>query len=792
MVSANARYRSRSQYLLPTVSPDFVIGLVTWLLIVLAVAFSIYRQTPPAAVTANTSLLGFSSGRTMKHLEMIAQKPHPMGSLEHAVVRNYILQELEKAGLKPETQETTAINSDEGGHTRAGTVQNLVARLPGTASTKAILLAGHYDSVPNGAGASDDGAAVVTMLETLRALKAGAPLKNDVIFLFTDGEEAGLLGAKAFVAEHPLAKDVGLVLNFEARGNSGPAIMFETSEHNGWLIREFAKAVPYPVAHSLAYEIYRLLPNDTDLTVFKKAHLSGLNFAYINGLTHYHTQLDSLSEINERSLQHEGSTALALTQHFGNLSLEDTKEANAVYFDIVGLTLVHYSGAWAPVLTIITIFVFSAVVVIGLRRGRVTIAGFVLGFLAFLLSLVAAPLFVSLVWWLIQRLQEVPGVRPLGEAYNNNLYLVSFVACTIAVTSALFVIFRRKIAGENLVVGALISWVLLLVLATIFVPGASYLLLWPLLFSLPGLLYMLAPRDHDPNLLKQLLLFSAGSVVGIILWAPTIYQTFIGLTLNSIWVVMTMVVLVFALLIPHLKMIAASNRWLLPGAAALTALVLIVAASLSAGYDAKHPRQDTVLYDLNADTGKAIWASSDKSIDSWTQNFLPANIQRGPLTEVFSLASSRQFLRSPAPAEALSSPNIALLEDRAQDGVRTLHMRVTSRRQAPLMAIFLDSPAEVVGSLVNGKRIVTQNTRDTPVSSGARGQWDLRYYAVPQEGIDLVMEVKSAQPLKLRVVDQTYGLPQTSDKTRETRPPGIISAPLPYNDSTFVTRSFSL
>ena len=117
-------------------------------------------------------------------------------------------------------------------------------------------------------------------------MKSSPPLKDDLIFLFTDGEEAGLLGAKAFVDEHPWAKDVRLVLNFDARGNSGSAIMFETSNQNGALIRGFARSAPYPVTTSLSYEIYKRLPNNTDFTEFRRAGLAGLNFAYLNGATH--------------------------------------------------------------------------------------------------------------------------------------------------------------------------------------------------------------------------------------------------------------------------------------------------------------------------------------------------------------------------------------------------------------------------------------------------------------------------------------------------------------------------
>ena len=209
------------------------------------------------------------------------------------------------------------------------------------------------------------------MLETLRALRAsGTPLRNDVIFLFTDGEENGLLGAHAFIDEHRWAKDVGLALNFEARGNSGPSIMFETSDENGWLIKEFAKAAPHPMANSLAYEIDKLLPNDTDFTVVKQAGLPGFNFAYIEGVSHYHTMLDRFEQFDERSLQHHGSYALALTRHFSDLNLIDRKEANAVYFDILGLILIHYPSTWVTPLSIFAFFSFAALVAFGFAYFR--------------------------------------------------------------------------------------------------------------------------------------------------------------------------------------------------------------------------------------------------------------------------------------------------------------------------------------------------------------------------------------------------------------------------------------
>ena len=148
-----------------------------------------------------------------------------MGSPANAAVRDYLVGELRGLGLTPQVQRATAAYYPIPGLLQAGTAENVLARLPGTnPAGKAFLLAAHYDSVPTGPGATDNGSGVASALETLRALRAGPPLRNDVIVLFTDGEERGLIGARAFVDQHPWASDVGVVLNLDTRGNTGPAL----------------------------------------------------------------------------------------------------------------------------------------------------------------------------------------------------------------------------------------------------------------------------------------------------------------------------------------------------------------------------------------------------------------------------------------------------------------------------------------------------------------------------------------------------------------------------------------
>ena len=137
--------------------------------------------------------------------------------------------------------------------------------------------------------------------------------------------------------------------------------------------------------------------------------------------------------------------------------------------------------------------------------------------------------------------------------------------------------------------------------------------------------------------------------------------------------------------------------------------------------------------------------------------------------------------------EALAAPQIELLDDRKQNDLRVLRMRLTSPRQATVMSVYLDSVAEVVESSVNGKRI----NLPASVSRDASSDWELRYYVVPQEGIEISLAVKAVEPVKLRLVDQTYGLPQTLNKPWEPRPATVIPAALPYSDSTFVSKSFT-
>jgi Peptidase family M28 len=762
------------------------IALLTFLLITGAALYGAVPTGLPDSVPPTASPTEFSSGRALEHVRAIAQKPHPMGSPENEAARDYLLEELSALGLEPEVQKATAVTCcSSSGAADAGEPENVLARLEGTSEGgKAFLVAAHYDSVTRGPGASDDGAGVAAMLETLRALKAGPPLKNDVIFLFTDGEEPGLLGAKAFVEGHPWAEDVGAVLNLEAAGNTGAARLFETSDGNGWIIQEFAKAAPYPFGTSGDEHGYELAGGNTDLDVFMAAGWAGMNVFYVDGhATHYHTRLDNVEELDERSLQHLGSYAFALTRHFGNLSLDHTKAPDEVYFNLLG-SVVHYPERWVVPLMAFVVLLLVGVVALGFRRRRLSLGGIALGFLALPGSMIAAALGVYLVWALLRILYPAENVWALQ--YRAPLFWFGFAGLAVAITAALYVGFSKKIRITNLAVGALVWWLVSAVLMSALSPPGSYMYTWPLLFSLLGLgaLFALGDRPASPWYPFAVLVLAA--IPAVLVFAPGIY----GVTQMQgvLWPAVVpafaaMIVVLIGLLVPHLDLIAKPSRWLLPGAAATLGLGLLAAGTLTAGFDAHHPKPNNIFYALNADTKQAIWASYDEAPDAWTAQFLGADAQKRSVTDYVD--ESEPLLYSEAPAVSLEAPDVELLDDSTSDGIRTLRVRITPPPRANLLTVTTDAQERVVDAAVDGERAPNDTSDD-----GGSPAWTLDYSSPSPEGVELTLRVKGTEPLTLTARAATPGLPTIPGESYRDRPPEMM--PQRYEDRTLVSKSFTI
>ena len=520
-------------------------------LIAAAAALALARTRPPAARGADAPPAEFSAARAFEHVRRIAVEPHPAGSKAQEPVRRYLVERLRALGLEPEVSEASV----EGAR-YSGPIRNVVARRAGTASTGAVLLVAHYDSVPAGPGAADDASSVAAILESLRALDAGPPPRNDVLVLLSDGEEMGLVGAAVFARDPDRLRGVRVVLNFETRGNAGPTLMFETSASNARLIEAYASVAPRPGANSLMGSIYRRMPNDTDFSVFRQKGLAGLNFAFIEGHTAYHMPADTAGNLSLDSLQHQGETLLAVLRRFGAADLADLSGDDTVYFDLLGTWVVRYPTRLAWRLTAAALLLFAFVVLRCARAGLVRAPGAFAGGGLLLASTVvscAASFGVSrAVLWLFAEHVSRPAK---GTAADPWLY--AGIAC---LTLAFFRLACRRLGARltraELAVGSLAVWLLLLLAAQVLLVEGTFLFLVPLVLGTAALgLRTLRAKGAAVSLLAAL----AGALAALVV-APMVQRFYVAMTLERPYVATALLALFLGALVPCLPAAAQSAR----------------------------------------------------------------------------------------------------------------------------------------------------------------------------------------------------------------------------------------
>jgi hypothetical protein len=345
-----------------------------WLLGLAAVAIWLlcfYGQYRPAVAGGGAPAHEFSAARADAVLARLLgpERPHPAGSAENAVLHTRLLVELQRLGVKTDTLHTMSCYAEVRlSAITCATVTDIIGRVAhGTGP--AIVLMAHTDSVAAGPGAADDESGVATILETIRAWKAlGSTTRHPILALFTDGEENAMLGASAFLADPKWRAQVGVVINLEARGNQGRSFLFQTSPGDGALIDLYAHAVPHLATSSLYAEIYKILPNDTDLTPFLQAGFTGYNFAFVGDVAQYHTPRDRRENLDLRALQQHGESALGLTTALAQSDFAQLKRGDSIYFDVLGLWLPRLPKSWALPLSLLA---FAGIALAGwLRQGK--------------------------------------------------------------------------------------------------------------------------------------------------------------------------------------------------------------------------------------------------------------------------------------------------------------------------------------------------------------------------------------------------------------------------------------
>lgn len=330
---------------------------IGWLSGALAAAFAlaVWACRSPAPVPASAPAAEFSAVRAMADVREIARRPHPVGSSDHARVETWLTGRMAALGLSPQVQTgplaPDSVKRLERWNLPAGpevVARNIVGIQPGRdPGLPAVLVMAHYDSTAKSPGAADDGAGVAAVLEAVRALKARGPLDRDLIVLMTDGEELGLDGARVFFSDHPWRERVGAVVNLEARGGGGRAMMFETGRGNAETIALFARAAPHVTggvtSNALAVFVYELMPNGTDFTVSKDRGIGGLNFAFIGRPDQYHAAASTPEALDTGSVQHIGSQGLEVLDALTHARVLPRAGADAVYADLFGVMILSHS-----------------------------------------------------------------------------------------------------------------------------------------------------------------------------------------------------------------------------------------------------------------------------------------------------------------------------------------------------------------------------------------------------------------------------------------------------------------
>ena len=762
-------------------------ALTVLLAITAAVALALYQFVPAAVVPVDASAKEFSAERAMPHLGVIAREPHPVGSPENARVRDYLIQQVSATGLRPEVQKTTVFEPDKADAT---TVENVLVRIEGTEPSRAVLITAHYDSVVNGPGAGDNGMSVAAMLETLRALRAGPPPRNDLIFLFNDGEEEGLIGSTAFLEQHPWAEDVGVVFDFDRGESTGAAILEWTAAQDGWLVREISAASPGLIAPSGPDNSDKRQEYGNDLHAFAAAGLTGAHFGQIGGSTRYHTMQDNLANAEPRALQDEGDAMLALMRHFGDLPIGETKAEDEVFFTFFGGGLLHYPLAWALPLGLLAGLGTVGVIAFGLWRRRLRARALAAALLVLGIGMLAAAGAAYLAGRLLLVTHPESWVFDEGDFYGQGFYMGGMYALTAALALALWSWLGRRLEATYLAVAAL-GWLgVLAALYAIASPTLSFLLTWPALVGALALAVFLGlPGGGSWRAWARGAALLVASLVALGFLTPGLYNATLDGFEESPADKFPALVALLGLLAPQLALVARilRRRWLPAAATLLVALIgvgLLLAGNAASGYDAERPRPDTLFYALNADTGEAKWATLDPEPDEWTKRFLGRDPEERTLEEFVSGGGSTRILTNSAPVAPLKPPELELLGQETNGTTRTLRLHLSSPREAWRASILPGPGVEILAVGANGK---------PPQKVGDEA---FAYTSLPPRGVDLAVKMRAEGPVRFTVFDKTNRLPRIPGVTLPKRPETVMPAPLAGDAEgfrgypTFVFKSF--
>ncbi|MDA2812728.1 M20/M25/M40 family metallo-hydrolase [Nocardiopsis sp. RSe5-2] len=788
-------------------------ALIAAMALTAAVAAAVLLSGPPAPAPASAPEEAFSAERAAVHLEAVAAEPRPPGSDGHAAARDLIAGELEKAGLETEVQSAVGTTSSPGSVNAAAT-ENVIGVLPGTDPTGRVVVAAHYDTVPGSPGAGDDGAGVAAMLEAARAMAAGEAPRNDVVFLFTDAEEPGLLGAEAFTSQHPLGRDGGVVLNWEGRGSSGPSSVFRTAPLNdSGVIGVLAEEAPHPRGDSASAASFADQPYDTDMTVFTDAGFAGLDSAFGGDAAHYHSAQDTVENLSRATLQHHGDNMLGMARALGGRDLGSLESGEpATFFNAAGRMAAYPSSLDLPIGAAALALSLVAAVVARMRRAA-TVPRMLGGLVAAAAAAALAYGAALALWQGVLLLR--PDLAPLavvGDLYRPAWLRAASVAVTVGVLAGWYLAARRLLGPTATAVGGTVAVALLGALSA-FEPGVSHTYTIPALLTGAGLTAALVlPERMWIARTAAVALGSLGAV--LLLVAPAVSAlTETGIpgapVLALLWAPGAV------LLAPVLEIVLPRARrnpdtgdgtpeeapvprplrrpvWI---AVALVSAGAVVAAGtvLRPGYtDAEHPLPVDLAYVLDADTGEAVWAARGSHEHPWAAPYVEGDVPFDASELLVSVPPRFPVAQGPATGADLAAPTAEARPAPPDDVAgREAVLRVGSARGATDLRVDLNrvpEELEIAYPGVDGRTPgVEERKAEIQRSDEEDAAFRIGLSAVPEDGVELRMRFASEEEVEVRVTDRTRGLEGLPDYTE---PPGDVGPwVMPDSHSTLVTRT---
>ena len=646
-------------------------------------------QPPPQSADAPAAL--FAAGRTVTDHAVLARGAASAQALA------YISQRVRAIGFEPEVQSVHAQRVTRSGgasDVQAGLVHNIVVRKNGSAPDRArrpaLLVAAHYDSASPGT----NGAPVAAMLETLRALGQGPALANDVIFLFADAEHAGSLGAAAFARQHPLARHVGMVLQFDAAGGGGPLLLTGTRGGNGNMVAGWAKSAPQPQGSSALALLADRAPGLRQGQALDQVGSAGMRFAHLApGST-------------GQATQQAGDTMLALTRYFGNLPLASIGAADQVHFDLPLAGQVHYSAHYVWPLTRMVGLMVLIACCIAVKRSGVPAGSLFAGATAFFAMSTAVALAALAVWG--------------GAGASDGWVLLAVITLGAAVFVECQRVLLKEISLPAVLLGALLVMLTLLAGASWMLPGASYLLAWPMMGALLAYGAVQAPRIAAWPGGARLAILVAGSAPAVLLFAPLLRQMTALFAFQRSLVLVLALALMLALATAPLA--ALRRRFVAP------LLLLACGASLmSAGRAAPHDAARAaapLTYLKDAVSWKAWWLDDD----------------------------GRRV--APAPPSAIHFPELAALRDEVQNRRRKVAFTVRSTNDSPTLEV------RVEGTPTLRARLDGQLLTDQPSSP-----WAIRLHGTAGRLHRFELEFAPGNITRVFVQERRPGVPGATGAT---------------------------